>query len=665
MEQVVLDQKKMKALRFGGISPDVLRELSGVYQPFVKAVKEIISNSYDADAETVELEFGPDFESLTITDDGSGMGPIEFVRDYIRIGKSHRKSEYTAIKGRPRIGGKGIGFLAPARYCEMIEVKTKRKSVYEDKVQFEMSGETEFNAETLFLHGHENEAVLRCIRIDRVTDEHGHDVPVTIDGFKISFKQPAYHRCDIWYAYDPSKFELTAKINFNTLFSLETSKSLEQIDNFCEITIESVTDQKMCESYTQIKLHNIKEFVRNDLKDEGKKGARNIASFSGLEQFEWHLSRIIPVNAMMHENIPTQIKDFIRDEIDRDRDAFPIKIFIKNENDENKRMLARRIIKPAVMLDIQQDKDIIKKFDLFNENGDVFAKGFLLGQSSLILPAELRGILIRVKGVAVGEPTFFGFDQILSGSSKVALTQISGEINIFSGVDAVQDINPGRDGFYKESRIFNLVKKQLVGEYTDRVTGIVKELVDAIIARSEINASLINFHKKYQSYRDTIIEVSQVIADLASEDPSIEEAFYNSTDMSDLKLCPSVLPKAEGKLASFSVYEVEGLEDGDDNYKINYESKELFLNKKADMWKRNINIGRYNFDIELKQGSKKNVKMFCQVNPATRKIYINWDHPIRSSMGDTQYIKHCLATIASDLPQDQLDTYVSLMTNKV
>ncbi|KIL40237.1 hypothetical protein SD70_14840 [Gordoniibacillus kamchatkensis] len=663
MEQVVLDQNNMKALRFGGISPDVLRELSGVYQPFVKAVKEIISNSYDADAEVVELEFGTDFESLTITDDGNGMGPIEFIRDYIRIGKSYRKSELTAIKGRPRIGGKGIGFLAPARYCEMIEVKTKKKATYEDKVQFELSGVKEIDVEHIFLYGHENEAVLNCIEIKRVTDEYGNEVPTQIDGFKIKFEQLTYHKCDIWYVYDASDFELTAKINFNKLFSLEPSKSLEQIDNFCEITIETVTGQKKHQSYTQIKLHNIKEFVRNDLKDEGKKGARNVASLSGFDQFEWNLSRIIPVNAKIHENIPSELRDYIRDEIDRAKDSIPINIFIKN--DESKEALERRIIKPVTKLDFQHDKDIVKKLELFDENNKMFAKGFLVGQSSLILPAELRGILIRVKGVAVGEPTFFGFDQILSGSSKVALTQISGEINIFTGIDAVEDINPGRDGFYKESKVYNLVKKQVVGEYPDRVTGVIKELIDAIIARSDINASLVNFQKKYQSYRDTILEASQVIANLAIENPEVEDAFYESTDMSDLKLCPSVLPKAEGKLSSFSVYEVEDLEDGENGYKVNYETKELFLDKNADIWKRNINIGRQNFDIELKQGNKKNVKMFCQVNPTTRKIYINWDHPIRTSMGDTQFIKHCLATIASNLPQDQLDTYVSLMTSKV
>lgn len=657
MEQTMLEPV-MKSLRFGGISPEVLRELSGVYQPFVKAVKEIISNSYDADAETVELEFGTDFDSLSITDNGSGMGPLEFVRDYIRIGKSFRKDEFTAIKKRPRIGGKGIGFLAPARYCEMIEVKTKKKESHRDKIIIELQEVRNINVRSLFLQGHENEVVLNFITLDRVTDEKGNELAARLNGFEIEFENKINDICHIWYNYDSSGLELTAKINFDSLFSMDSTKSLENIENFCEILIESVSEERKKDSYTKITLHNIKEFVRSDLKDEGKKGARNVESFGGLEQFEWHLSRIIPVNAQKHECLPKELQDYILNEIDRDNDEFPIKIISSGKP------LERRLIKPTTKLSIDGDQDLIKQFELFNIDGTVFAKGFLVGQSSIILPAELRGILIRVKGVAVGEPTFFGFDQILSGSSKVALTQISGEINIFSGIDAIQDINPGREGFYKESKTYNLLKKQLVGEQSDRVTGIVKELIDAIIARSEINASLGNFKKKYQSYRTAILETSAAIADMASENSSLEEAFFNSTDMNDLKLCPPVLPKAEGKLATFSMFEVEDLAGAEDGCKVDFEKKELYLDKKADIWKRNINIGGLNYDIELKQGKQKKVKMFCQINPLTRKIFINWDHPIRTSMGDTQFIKHCLATIASELPQEQLDMYVSLMTKK-
>lgn len=81
----------MPGMRLGGIDPSVLRELSGVYTPFVKAFKELISNSFDADATSVLVQFTDDFFSVTVTDDGHGMSPFEFRNDFTRIGGGSRR----------------------------------------------------------------------------------------------------------------------------------------------------------------------------------------------------------------------------------------------------------------------------------------------------------------------------------------------------------------------------------------------------------------------------------------------------------------------------------------------------------------------------------------------------------------------------------------------
>jgi hypothetical protein len=60
----------MVGMRLGGIDPSILRELSGVYKPFVKAFKELVSNAFDADAEVVRVFFADDFSSVAVTDDG-------------------------------------------------------------------------------------------------------------------------------------------------------------------------------------------------------------------------------------------------------------------------------------------------------------------------------------------------------------------------------------------------------------------------------------------------------------------------------------------------------------------------------------------------------------------------------------------------------------------
>src|SRR4051794_13381380 len=106
----------MVGMRLGGIDPSILRELSGVYKPFVKAFKELISNAFDADADVVRIAFADDFSSVTVTDDGQGMSPFDFRNDFARIGGGSRRwGGDRTRKGRLRIGSKGIGFLAVAR----------------------------------------------------------------------------------------------------------------------------------------------------------------------------------------------------------------------------------------------------------------------------------------------------------------------------------------------------------------------------------------------------------------------------------------------------------------------------------------------------------------------------------------------------------------------
>src|SRR5260370_41589671 len=72
----------------------------------------------------VRVVFADDFSSVTVTDDGQGMTPVEFRNDFARIGGGGRRwAGDRTQKGRLRIGSKGIGFLALARYCDRLKVE--------------------------------------------------------------------------------------------------------------------------------------------------------------------------------------------------------------------------------------------------------------------------------------------------------------------------------------------------------------------------------------------------------------------------------------------------------------------------------------------------------------------------------------------------------------
>src|SRR5437879_4711448 len=133
----------MVGMRLGGIDPSILRELSGVYKPFVKAFKELVSNAYDADADVVRVAFTDDFSSVTVTDDGQGMTPFEFRNDFARIGGGSRRwAGDKTRKGRLRIGSKGIGFLALARYCDRLKVESGAARAFEAQAVLPVTPDT-------------------------------------------------------------------------------------------------------------------------------------------------------------------------------------------------------------------------------------------------------------------------------------------------------------------------------------------------------------------------------------------------------------------------------------------------------------------------------------------------------------------------------------------
>lgn len=103
---------------------------SGLYESPAACLKELINNSYDADAKRVDVFVKPDANQIIIADDGDGLNKTEFQRHFERISESHkRESSDVTRSGRPKIGKIGIGFIAANEICDVMEIEsTKRGS---------------------------------------------------------------------------------------------------------------------------------------------------------------------------------------------------------------------------------------------------------------------------------------------------------------------------------------------------------------------------------------------------------------------------------------------------------------------------------------------------------------------------------------------------------
>lgn len=110
------------------VNKDVVKHLSlGLYRNFALAIKEIISNSYDAGAKEVKIKLDLKNNKIIIRDDGDGMNYAQLRDEYLHIGFYKEPSKSPNKLGRMRIGTFGIGFLSPLPYCSKMTIITKKK----------------------------------------------------------------------------------------------------------------------------------------------------------------------------------------------------------------------------------------------------------------------------------------------------------------------------------------------------------------------------------------------------------------------------------------------------------------------------------------------------------------------------------------------------------
>ena len=117
----------------------IARVTDGIYREPWAAFRELIVNAYDADASYVVVETGvPEFEQVTVRDNGIGMSPKTLAYVLKSIGGSSKRitigEELHTAKpgetdkspgGRPLIGKIGIGLFAIAQLTQHFQIITK------------------------------------------------------------------------------------------------------------------------------------------------------------------------------------------------------------------------------------------------------------------------------------------------------------------------------------------------------------------------------------------------------------------------------------------------------------------------------------------------------------------------------------------------------------
>jgi hypothetical protein len=342
------------------------------------SLKELISNSYDSDAERVTVEIADD--EVSIRDNGSGMDWQDFDREFTFISYSTKRLESNTSKvhKRPIIGFIGIGFIAVSELCDVLEIKSCKKDselLFEAKIDFS------------------------------------------------KFRKPEMAQREF---YEISEYEL---INYK-----KKDKGVAVSDSFTEIKLKNLRpgfkeiildkapfDRKL------VSIEDIWEFVSTR--------GTGITGLGKYWQMILNLAIVCPVRYSAKG--PVQgASDKMVSEIKANLESYSFRVTI------NEIELVKPVIFPNDAEIAKSREYAIHPISgkMQTPEGVLSFKGYMYSQHGMINPKECMGVLIRIKNVAIGgyDRTFLEYP---SGSNQLFRNWLSGEIYVEEGLENAMNIN--------------------------------------------------------------------------------------------------------------------------------------------------------------------------------------------------------------------------------
>ncbi len=108
------------------VDPRLATLLGENYRSTEQALKELVDNAWDADAENIDITLPTEMsdEPIIVKDDGTGMTEEELRSEYLKVARDRRqlKGDRTTAKRRQVRGRRGIGKFAGLMVAEQMEV---------------------------------------------------------------------------------------------------------------------------------------------------------------------------------------------------------------------------------------------------------------------------------------------------------------------------------------------------------------------------------------------------------------------------------------------------------------------------------------------------------------------------------------------------------------
>jgi hypothetical protein len=434
--------------------------------------------------------------------------------------------------------------------------------------------------------------------------------------------------------FDCKGLAFKAYLDFDKLLQLADNADLEKLDDFASIDL---FERDETGAGTVIIAEQLKPFVRRELRADRRKGfVRNISSRSGLDQFVWFLSRCTPVSyARPAENPKPGIAKLLAFRTQSTLSHLEV-IHGKTSTALCRPVYPLEAGTPVVPADMLVEVRI-------SERG-LKAIGFLAGYEGVIFPAEYRGISIRVRGISIGDPGFLGAESLLTGASKAALSQVSGEIVVLSGLDAVDTLNPGRESFYEESEHYKILRRHLVGE-GERVGGYVGRVIAAVLRRSQVRSALADVLGRASLRRRALDDMSAAVTYLIARGDKTAELLQKllRSKQSHVNGLASARPMELGYPPRIGGLAVVASENQPEAADIDYCAEQVRLDTSRQEWKWSLLLFDRTFEVIHKKGNPD--QPIGGMDLKKNHILINWGHPVKLQMDERSFLRTALAWV--------------------
>lgn len=455
------------------VAAQIIKHISaGLYRSPGSSIKELLSNSFDADASNVDVMFHFSYpngelylDKITIRDNGIGMSIKDLYYVFTHIGGSEKntsnEAQLTHNKKRKIVGRMGIGMLSVASACRGFVVRTKKADEtreYIARISLAFFDDTIQRTESM------DKSKLGNVQL---SSKHvgGYDsyTEIEISEFKPPFLEsivPTIISSYIWNNPRDKHSDVEYFENFvNYIQSKGKLGKLSMIDRLitdigCMSPVEYLPDGPI---RSKVVLNGAEHHIPGTESQDYIKIRENAKELDFSVRIK--LMTALENNVEMERNSFKLFRPFLYPNIE----------LIEKVGFEN--------LDPYVYVLPQRNDEII------NDDGEyehLVVNGYYFHQSKRIEPVEYSGLLFRVFNVAIGNE----FSDPMKFFVDTYMIQQQSFVEIYLDDGFQQIVNLDREGLFEGSNVYRYLRSYLIhyirGEAPPRPTRVVTEDKKAI-----------------------------------------------------------------------------------------------------------------------------------------------------------------------------------------